>query len=189
MTHNNFFFEAKTVGLGRDMQLMSFAIVSNAGNRFYAELNDFDESLVGKEELKLHRTIGEELEGKVFSSDKIAYSYQLDCFGNRNYVGGLLFTWMNLHSFSDEICLWGYDVARTWTALNQVGLTDEGDCGSIPFDLATIIYCKGFNERASRFDLVNVLAYPRLKEAKKDALSLAMVNKLLYDRIFKESML
>lgn len=166
------FYDAEFTGLFQSADLISIALCADDGHTFYAEFSDFDRSQcdewVQDHVLALSRWANDP---DALSFSETQGELQL-CFGDSQAVKEALLIWL---SQFNGIEIWADCLAWDWVLFCELfggALHIPPAIFYMPFDLATLFYCKGFDADMSR------LAYAQSQGAVLDG---KQIHNALFD--------
>lgn len=143
------FLDTEFTGLHQNTSLISFALVSEEGHEFYAEILDYDKSQLDAWLLK-----------NVVNELYLTPGFNYD--GKRTFVKALrsdvtreLLAWLN--NF-DEIEVWSDCLAYDWVLFNELfggGRQKPNNVYYIPFDICTLFKLKGIDPDISRVEFTD----------------------------------
>lgn len=152
------FFDTEFTGLHQETSLISIGIVSENGNSFYAELNDFDEkqidSWLEKHVIKNLKFNSSERFCRKFNEDKDGYSVELKC----DFLE-LKIQLMDWFSQFDYVEFWSDCLSYDWMLFCQIfggSLNLPSFIYYIPFDICTYFKVKGINPDINREFFANL---------------------------------
>lgn len=170
------FFDTEFTGLHQDTTLISIGMVSENGETFYAELNDYDKSQVNAwidENVIGNLTINYPGEGFQASANRTCWEVK----GNRRMVAGQVSAW--LYRFG-KVEMWSDCLAYDWVLFNELfggAFSAPANVYYIPFDICTIFKIRGIDPDVSREE------YSDMSGTKHNALYDAQVIKACYEKL------
>lgn len=163
------FFDTEFSGLHQRTTLISIGCVSENGDTFYAELNDYDASQID-DWLRDNVIANLSMQGQKANAD--------GAFGDTNYVGRRLRGWLGVLG---SVEMWSDCLAYDWVLFCDLfggALSIPENVYYIPFDLATLFKTKGIDPDINREEYANIF----IKGNKHNALWDAQVIKACYEK-------
>ena len=196
------FFDTGFTGLHKDTTLISIGLVTDTGETFYAELNDYDESQVDE---WIRCNVIDRLEFDAPPSDQEEHwrwsrSNNVEMRGNEQEVNRYLSDWFkallggplsgviyeapNYPSLIEEplIEMWGDCLSYDWVLFNDLwgSAFDIPKCVYyIPFDICTHLKLEGVDPDISREEYAGMMTVGN----KHNALYDAKVIKMCYEKL------
>lgn len=171
------FFDTEFTGLHKNTTLVSIGLVSDNGNTFYAECNDFDA-----------KQIDEWITENVIANLRFANGYSwcpaledehFEMKGTRDEVGNALREWLS--QFYRNGCeLWSDCLAYDWVLFCDLfggAMNIPKEVYYIPFDIATLMKSKDVDPDTNREE------YAGIEGKKHNALHDAKVIKACYEKL------
>ena len=183
----NLYFDTEFTGLHKETTLISIGIISEEGDKFYAELTDYSRDQVDKwiNENVIANLV---LSGKVKTNDNILYKnketsdkYSISCRGDIHYVSDELKRWIEQF---DKIEMWSDCLAYDWVLFNHLfghAFDLPENIYYIPFDICTLFRVKGIDPDISREEFIN----DSVKGRKHNSLYDAKVIKACYEKLIE----
>lgn len=159
------FFDTEFTGLHQKTTLISIGFITEDGEQFYRELNDYDKTQVND-------WIEENVIANLFSPDPI----------NQSKLREELSQWL---SQFDEVEMWSDCLSYDWVLFNQVfghAFNIPKNVYYIPFDLCTLFKAKGIDPDVSREEYAGMTNDAGKKH---NALHDANVIKACYEKLTK----
>lgn len=167
------FFDTEFTGLHQNTTLISIGLVAESGEKFYAELSDYDETQVD-----------EWLQKNVI--DHLLYDGQPDWiypdyfyWGDKAFIKDKLTEWL---SQFESVEIWSDCLAYDWVLFNQLfghAFSIPKNVYYIPFDICTLFKMKGIDPDISREEFSE---WTELY-GKHNALHDALVIKACYEKL------
>ena len=168
------FFDTEFTGLKQDTDLISIGLVSETGETFYAELNDFDMSKVDD---WIKNNVIKNLRFDPMHCDvyyrqtrsKFGDTYSFEMVGKRHWVAYNLRQWLRQW---DRVEMWSDCLAYDWVLFCQLfgGAFDIPDnVYYIPFDICTMFKMKGIDPDVNREEFAGVTDEKEKHNALHDA--------------------
>ncbi|MCY9007179.1 3'-5' exoribonuclease domain-containing protein [Peribacillus frigoritolerans] len=174
------FFDTEFTGLHKDTTLISIGLVSENGETFYAELNDYDKSQIDE---WLQENV---IDNLLFNHTDIIIPrgsvHSLQYFSmksNKEEVGGYLKNWLKKF---DTVEIWSDCLSYDWVLFNDLfghAFNIPKNVYYIPFDICTMFKLKGIDPDISREEFAGI------DGAKHNALHDAKVIKACYEKMMK----
>ncbi len=147
------YFDEEFTSLVQNTTLMSIGLVSECGRKFYAELTDYDNSLVSPwiEENVLSKFCL----GDTPKTTKVCGNIEI--VGDKKRVAEVLQEW--LESFGEKLEMWSDCLAYDWVLFCDLfgGAFGVPECVYyIPFDLCTLFLIAGIDPDISREEFAGV---------------------------------
>ena len=183
----NLYFDTEFTGLHKETTLISIGIISEEGDKFYAELTDYSRDQVDTwiNENVIANLV---LSGKVKTNDNILYKnketsdkYSISCRGDIHYVSDELKRWIEQF---DKIEMWSDCLAYDWVLFNHLfghAFNLPKNIYYIPFDICTLFKIKGIDPDISREEFIN----NSVKGKKHNSLYDAKVIKACYEKLIE----
>lgn len=173
------FLDTEFTGLHQNTTLISIALVAETGEKFYAELADYDESRVDD-------WLRENVISKLFYND---YTWIDDCKENGNFLIKTSFDdlkdqisqWLSQFK-ADKFEIWSDCLAYDWVLFCEIfggAMNLPERIYYIPFDICTLFKTKGIDPDINRKD------YSGFDGDNHNALSDAMMIKSCYEKLTK----
>jgi hypothetical protein len=194
MKRTKLFFDTEFTGLHQGTTLISIGIISECGKRFYAELNDYDESQVDEwlQQNVINRLLmAPPLEGEdeYYSAVRDqsnpapndlywGYSVKLRC--DKRELEQELTRWIKQFS---AVEMWSDCLSYDWVLFNQIfghAFNIPSNVYYIPFDICTLFKVKGIDPDINREEFANL---DFGNEFKHNALWDAKVIRACYDKL------
>lgn len=174
------FFDTEFTGLHQNTTLISIGLISDTGETFYAELDDYDKSQVNK-------WLQENVIDNLMLQDESALSliekyddYKLArVVGNSSLVSARLQEWL---AQWDTVEMWSDCLSYDWVLFNQLwghAFDIPKNVYYIPFDICTLFKASGIDPDISREEYAGLDADGQ----KHNALWDAMVIKACYEKL------
>ena len=175
------FFDTEFTGLHQNTTLISIGLISETGETFYAEFNDYD-----------RKQVDEWLEENVISRLKFNHTDDMfvymadgttDVKGNSEEIKGDLEAWLKDIAGDDKVELWSDCLSYDFVLFNQLWghAFNIPDCVYyIPFDICTMFKLKDIDPDISREEFAGVTASDANKH---NALFDAVVIKKCYEEM------
>lgn len=166
------FFDTEFTGLHKDTTLISIGLISENGDTFYAEFNDYDKTQIDewlKENVINNLIIPNEYEKQLVNTFK----------GNKQYIKENLQIWLNQF---DNIEIWSDCLAYDWVLFNDIfghAFNIPKNIYYIPFDICTLFKLKGINPDVNREEFAGI------EGNKHNALCDAKIIKACYEQLIK----
>jgi hypothetical protein len=199
------FFDTEFTGLHQNTSLISIGLVSDCGKKFYAELNDYDESQVDDwlktnviDRLLMSKPNDGEQEYWAVSRSKVnpspnnifdGYSIQLRC--DKYGLKEELTNWLKQFG---EVEMWSDCLAYDWVLFNQIfghAFNIPKNVYYIPYDISTLFKLKGIDPDISRelfaTTITDLIEEEVSKELKHNALWDAQVIRMCYDKMMNKT--
>lgn len=177
------FFDTEFTGLHQNTTLISIGLVSEDGRTFYAECNDYDPDQILpwiKDNVIAHLTLEPsdvpDLPLIVFDDKENKWT---TVWGGFRQVGVVLREWLKTF---DQVEMWGDCLAYDWVLFCELfggALCVPQHIYYIPFDLCTLMECKGIDPDINREEFAG------MSGAKHNALHDAKVIKACYERLMQ----
>lgn len=178
------FFDTEFTGLHQNTTLISIGAVSDTGETFYAEFDDFDYTQVDVwiEENVINNLFfyGTGTKGCNNCSTQYAGTRQAktEAFGNTEFIKDCLSEW--LISFHD-VEMWSDCLSYDWVLFNELfggAMYIPRGIYYVPFDVCTMFKLCGVDPDISREEFVGIST-----DEKHNALHDAKVIKMCYERL------
>jgi hypothetical protein len=145
------FFDTEFTGLHQNTTLISIGLVSESGEAFYAELDDYDKSQVDE-------WIQSNVIDKLHLSQKglIARANNFEYFGNKNQLARYLEIWL---SKFQQVEIWSDCLSYDWVLFCQLfghAFKIPKNVYYIPFDICTLFKAKGINPDINREEFAEI---------------------------------
>lgn len=151
------FFDTEFTGLHQGTTLISIGLITEAGETFYAEFTDYDQSQL-TDWIKDNVIANLQLVNNPISDPFIAYKFphlpiftNVKMYGSRYEVADALRNW--LEQFGETIEMWSDCLAYDWVLFCELfgGAFHIPSCVYyIPFDLSTLFQIKGIDPDIDR---------------------------------------
>lgn len=174
------FFDTEFTGLKQNTRLISIGLVSESGESFYAELNDYDEN-------NLDQWINDNVIANLSLDNYMAGSKRYNIktksttyYGNMVGLKKALTKW--LENFG-EVEIWSDTLAYDWVLFNEIfghAFNIPKNVYYIPFDISTLFKIKGIDPDISREDFSGIIDNDSNKH---NALWDAKIIKACYDKL------
>ena len=172
--------DTEFTGLCQDTTLVSIGIVSEYGDKFYAEVNDYNEGQVDP-------WVRENVLGKLILGDEDTAPWSRTmgsttmAYGDSEFIAHNLFKW--LRSFRGQLRVWSDCLAYDWVLFLQLfkdyNLDVHSKVSYIPLDICTLFEMKGIDPDISREQFAGTDSV----EYKHNALNDAVIIKKCYDKL------
>lgn len=173
------FFDTEFTGLHKNTTLISIGLVAENGDKFYAELNDYD---VYQLDEWLHENVIKNLQFtgvfQTLEGDENNIRYK----STKENVALKLSDW--LWQF-DSVEMWSDCLSYDWVLFCDLfghAFNIPKNVYYIPFDLCTLLKVKGIDADISREKLAFGEVYSEMNKSKHNALYDAEVIKLCYEK-------
>lgn len=177
------YFDCEFSGLIKNTSLISIGIISENGDEFYAEFNDYDKS-------KIDKWLKNNIIDKLLFNNKDEYSKittkKTYIKNNKKEVTKKLIKW--LENFDDEIEIWSDTLAYDWVLFCDLfdgALNLPKYIYYIPFDIVTLLKVKDIDPDITREDYVKEYLNDDDLKNKHNSLFDAKIIKLIYEKIQK----
>lgn len=176
------FFDTEFTGLHKDTTLISIGLVSEDGETFYAEFNDYDKSQLDD---WLQENVIDNLQFNkwdTISSLGLSMNHKVvetNVKHNKVVVADKLSKW--LEQF-DTVEIWSDCLSYDWVLFNDLfghAFNIPKNVYYIPFDICTLFKVKGIDPDISREEFAGI------DGAKHNALHDAVVIKACYEKLMK----
>jgi hypothetical protein len=174
------FFDTEFTGLHQNTTLISIGLISETGEKFYAELTDYDETQVDN-------WIRENVINKLYLTTKrITNEYpnkMLFVKGDNYYIKEQLSAWIRQF---DKIEMWSDCLSYDWVLFCQIfghAFSIPKNVYYIPFDICTLFKEKGIDPDISREEFTSDIANTASVYNKHNALYDAEVIQLCYRKL------
>jgi len=141
------FFDTKFTEMRQNATLISIGLISESGQTFYAELNDYDKNQID-ESTKEKLIYKDEDNKEIYIRDDDKYSVTLKC--NKEKLQFELNRWFQQF---EEVEMWGDCLAYDWVLFCEIfgGASNiPKNIYHIPFDLSTLFKEKEINPNIIR---------------------------------------
>jgi hypothetical protein len=168
----NIFFDTEFTGLHRNTTLISIGLITETGEGFYAEFNDYDKHQING---WLQDNV---IDNLILKDDMLTTNDNQTIYvkGDTNFIKNHLEKWL---SKFDNIEMWGDVISYDWILFTN--LFDNSILPNniyyIPFDLSTLLKVKGVDPDISREEFVS------LSGDKHNSLWDAIIIKKCYDKL------
>ena len=184
------FFDTEFTGLHQYTTLISMGLITDTGETFYCEFDDYDKSQIDdwleKNVIaKLKHDTHEKLILRPVPNDKkennqlYEKGFSVDMMGNTEYIKTSLLQW--LAQFGD--CqMWSDCLSYDWVLFNQLwghAFNIPKNVYYIPFDICTLFELKGIDPDISREEFAEINDV----DSKHNALWDAKVIKMCYNKL------
>ena len=207
------YYDAEFTGLHKDAQLISIGLVTEYGDWFYAEFNDYDPNV--DEWIRdnvINNLILKNDEGDIFninpyrktiSDDLYVKPYNYDIHGDSDTIKVELLKWLKRISefYSKQIQIYSDCYAYDWMLFNDL-ICDNGNALNIPdyiyyipMDLSTALQLKGIDPDITREDFIGENIIDKIKtripfkhmgeKCKHNSLWDAIICKYCFEKIYK----
>jgi hypothetical protein len=173
------FFDCEFTGLHKNTTLISIGLVTETGNSFYAEFNDYDKSQIDE---WLQKNVIDNLHLDTTMWHYGGYENMKVC-GNTEEVQTKLRDWLNQF---DHCEMWSDCLSYDWVLFcNIFGTAFDipKNVGYIPYDLCTLFKVSGINPDINREEYARITDYTFNKH---NALWDAMIIAKCYKRIVRD---
>jgi len=157
------FYDAEFTGLHQSSTLISLAFCDEHGREFYAEFSDFDRSQcdgwIEQHVLPLTRWLNQDqaelapfVRYENHNKTKQKQGELCLCFGDSAFVKATLLEWLSAY---DSVEVWADCLAWDWVLFCELfggALSIPKQIFYMPFDLAMLFYCKGFDADTPRLE-------------------------------------
>lgn len=177
MSRMKVFFDTEFTGLHKDTTLISIGLVSESGQMFYAELNDYNLNQVDDWILDnvIHNLVYNDVNNcKSFEGSNVLMK------GSITDVANELELWLNQF---DEVEIWSDCLAYDWVLFNHLfghAFNIPHNVYYIPFDICTLFKLKGVDPDISREEFANIESMK-----KHNALDDAIIIKECYKKLME----
>lgn len=179
------FFDTEFTGLHQKTTLISIGLVAETGEKFYAELTDYDKTQIDdwlQENVIDNLTLNE--------TDYGINNYSLDTDtayfkGSLFELKSALYDWLTKSNFGD-VEMWSDCLSYDWVLFNQIfghAFDIPKNVYYIPFDICTLFKVKGIDPDINREKYGCGEVYAEMK--KHNALWDAEVIKMCYERLIE----
>lgn len=164
---NKLFFDTEFTGLHQKTTLISIGIISEDGNSFYAETNDFNKSQVDQ---WLQKNVIENLQLQKYEiNSTVIDGKHTTFFGDSKGLKTALVRWLKSYN---KVCVWSDCLSYDWVLFNQIfghAFNIPDNVYYIPFDICTMFELKGIDPDINREDFAEVLSGDKKHNAMWDA--------------------
>ena len=166
------YFDTEFTGLHKNTTLISIGLISEKGDAFYAEFNDYDKTQIDEwlqENVINNLTIPNEYDKQLINTFK----------GNKQYIKEKLQIWL---SQFDDIEIWSDCLAYDWVLFSDIfghAFNIPKNIYYIPFDICTLFKLKGINPDINREEFAGI------EGNKHNALHDAKIIKACYEQLIK----
>lgn len=163
------FFDTEFTGLHQKTTLISIGLVSEDGECFYAELNDFDQNQVDD---WISKNVIKNLILQSSTPQVSKYSRknkQTTYFGNKKMLKTELEKWFKKF---DNVEIWSDCLSYDWVLFNEIfghAFNIPKNVYYIPFDICTLFKQKGIDPDISREEFSNMMDNSQKHNALWDA--------------------
>ncbi|MGG4267428.1 3'-5' exoribonuclease domain-containing protein [Peribacillus simplex] len=174
------FFDTEFTGLHKDTTLISLGLVSENGETFYAELNDYDESKIDEwlqenviDNLLFNQWNTTSQKGLSMNNEVVATNVK----HNKVVVADKLSEWL---AQFDTVEIWSDCLSYDWVLFNDLfghAFNIPKNVYYIPFDICTLFKIKGIDPDISREEFAGI------DGIKHNALHDAKVIKACYEKL------
>jgi len=178
MNKTKIFFDTEFTGLHQKTTLISIGLISDTGKKFYAELDDFDNSQVDE---WLEENVTSKLfirNPEVVIPDDIEYH-----IGNMDHIKKALLEWL---SRFDEVEMWSDCLAYDWVLFSEIfghAFNIPENVYYIPFDICTLFKVMDVDPDIGRESFADIGD----SDFKHNAIWDAQVIKACYDKLSKKT--
>lgn len=174
------FFDTEFTGLHQNTTLISIGCVAATGDKFYAELTDYDKT-------QIDEWLQENVIDNLCIPDDESIQLTNTFKGDTAYVAEKLSAWLGQFG---QVELWSDTLAYDWVLFCQIfghAFNIPENVYYIPFDIATLFKIKGIDPDIRREDFCGILLESNLGSAapiaKHNALWDARVIKACYSKL------
>ena len=166
------YFDTEFTGLHKNTTLISIGLISEKGDAFYAEFNDYDKTQIDEwlqENVINNLTIPNEYDKQLINTFK----------GNKQYIKEKLQIWL---SQFDDIEIWSDCLAYDWVLFSDIfghAFNIPKNIYYIPFDICTLFKLKDINPDINREKFAGI------EGNKHNALHDAKIIKACYEKLIK----
>ena len=176
------FFDLEFTGLHQGTTPISIGMVAEDDRAFYAEFTDYDRVQVNPwiRDNVIKNLVGQSGQYSIGQGVRLTFG-----IGNRDHVASRLNQWLMAYS---QVEFWGDVLSYDWVLLCQLyggALSMPSWVYYVPFDLATLLKCRGIDPDVNREDFAQMpdprIVLPR-KPIKHNALWDARIIRACYFR-------
>ena len=185
----NLYFDTEFTGLHKDTTLISIGIISEEGDKFYAELTDYNDEQIDDwlqknviDNLILTKLIDKNSR-RLYKNKEDSNKYSISCRGDIHYVSDELNKWTEQF---DKVEIWSDCLAYDWVLFNHLfghAFNLPKNIYYIPFDICTLFKIKGIDPDISREEFIN----NSVKGEKHNSLYDAKVIKACYNKLMNNN--
>ena len=185
----NIFFDTEFTGLHQNTTLISIGLVTETGDTFYAEFDDFDTSQltywIVNNVIKHLKNQGNKYRYTAIYDNNDSHYESIEVFGNTETIKNKLDEWL---SQFDTVEMWSDCLAYDWVLFNNI----FGDAFSIPhnvyyipFDICTLFKLKNVDPDINREEFVGEQA-ANTGLPKHNSLHDAIIIRECYQKLMNE---
>lgn len=170
------FFDTEFTGLHKNTTPISIGLISENGDKFYAEFIDYDISQIDD---WLRNNVLSNLKGSKYDNDYNTPEWYFK--GNKAFIKEKLEVWL---SQFDEVEMWSDCLSYDWVLFCDIfghAFNIPNNVYYIPFDICTLFKIKGIDPDISREEFAGVTK----NNNKHNALFDAKVIKLCYEKLIE----
>lgn len=181
------FYDSEFTDLSQNAELISIGFITEHGNTFYAEFNDYDTSNLSDwiEKNVINNLLYNKFKNRpaVPKYDKDNKYYNLSFKGTKTYIKAKLIEWLKQFG---QVEIWSDCLAYDWVLFCQLfghAFNIPKNVYYIPFDISTLFKIKGIDPDLNREKFVEYSA------KKHNALDDAIIIKMCYEKLLKTDLI